>query len=76
MRSAILPGYSSRSDRAKPPARAVANLRPKGIANHGRRPGDESRLLYREAIMDEHLAAWEITEFIVGGLDEDDLIAV
>lgn len=23
--------------------------------------------------MDEHLAAWQIAEFIVGGLDEDEL---
>ena len=26
--------------------------------------------------MDEHLAAWQIAEFILGGLDEDELEAV
>jgi len=30
--------------------------------------------IYQEAIMDEHhLAAWQIAEFILGGLDEDEL---
>ena len=26
--------------------------------------------------MDEHLAAWQIAEFILGGLDEDEIEAV
>ena len=29
--------------------------------------------LYQEEIMDEHLAAWQLAEFILGGLDEDEL---
>ena len=36
-------------------------------------PRPRSRLLYQEEIMDEHLAAWQIAEFILGCLDEDEL---
>ena len=54
----------------------IVNPLPDVAVNVEKTPGIGLRLHTLEVIMDEHLAAWQIAEFILGGLDDNELKAV